>query len=372
MTEEPSEATTPSVSSEGSDEGNEFKKPRGDPYTLRKEEWSIQQDSQEDHWDMIRLIILHPGEFSDPLQCEIQHTYIMHEPVKDILNCPPHPLGQHTEYEALSYTWGTVSDQEALHIGDSVLEIRANLATALKHLRHPTRSRTLWIDAICIDQKNIEERNVQVLRMRQIYRESKQVLIWLGEKSHNSNLAIDLLESIGGKEEEMELEEMFSNWIDGESMILRPRDATQLRGPEDFAQEDWQALADLLYHRDWWSRIWIVQEATYPQKARLICGERDVPWDTLQNFFEINRKFDTIWDKGWFSEPVRLAKSLVEQRIQTQFHELFQGFTRDATTLESLVTTNSGRKRTDPRVSLIFSEHCSLLACGVVRSSYMS
>ncbi len=61
--------------------------------------------------------------------------YIMHEHVRNILNCPPYPLGQQMEYEALSYTWGTLADQGPLYIGDSVLEILANLVTIFRHVR---------------------------------------------------------------------------------------------------------------------------------------------------------------------------------------------------------------------------------------------
>lgn len=79
-------------------------------------------------------------------------------------------------YEALSYSWGTAGDEEYIHITDLAsthdtpawLKIRKNLAAALRHLRYPDRPRTLWIDAIYINQADIEERGRQVKRMSQI------------------------------------------------------------------------------------------------------------------------------------------------------------------------------------------------------------
>ena len=80
-------------------------------------------------------------------------------------------------YEALSYTWGTSDNQEYIYVTDladplrtpSCLRIRANLASALRHLRYPDWQRTLWVDAISINQADIDERGRQVKRMSQIY-----------------------------------------------------------------------------------------------------------------------------------------------------------------------------------------------------------
>jgi hypothetical protein len=67
-------------------------------------------------------------------------------------------------YEALSYTWGDPSSAIEVYVQDSsrglaTIKINANLASALKHLRLTLQTRTLWVDAFCIDQMNLLERN---------------------------------------------------------------------------------------------------------------------------------------------------------------------------------------------------------------------
>lgn len=84
-------------------------------------------------------------------------------------------------YEALSYVWGDTSKKTPIQVNDKTLEIGINLRGALHALRYEDKSRTLWIDAICIDQQNIKERNEQVAAMPQIYSRAMKTVIWLGD-----------------------------------------------------------------------------------------------------------------------------------------------------------------------------------------------
>jgi hypothetical protein len=94
------------------------------------------------------------------------------------------------EYEALSYTWGSSGSDVNIEVDGQVIPIRANLAYALAALRGPT-PRTLWVDALCIDQRNIEERNHQVGQMGEIYRRASQVLTWLGRPSESFGSVVE-------------------------------------------------------------------------------------------------------------------------------------------------------------------------------------
>ncbi|PPJ56525.1 hypothetical protein CBER1_03888 [Cercospora berteroae] len=89
-------------------------------------------------------------------------------------------------YEALSYSWGGAFDDEDLADGTIVISghtvpIGGNLYNALRRLRYPDRARRLWIDALCINQDDIPERNGQVQSMETIYSHCSKVLVWLGE-----------------------------------------------------------------------------------------------------------------------------------------------------------------------------------------------
>lgn len=85
-------------------------------------------------------------------------------------------------YEALSYVWGASAGDRPIVCDGQRLFVTLNCYNALVHLRQSFRRRTLWIDAICIDQKgdNAKERNHQVQRMGQIYRDASCVIVWLG------------------------------------------------------------------------------------------------------------------------------------------------------------------------------------------------
>ena len=94
------------------------------------------------------------------------------------------------DYEALSWCWGTGPAEYAVQIQHKGVtykkKVKKELALALKYLRLPYQTRTLWIDAICIDQDDNEERNQQVQMMARIYTRAKEVCIWLGEDSDES------------------------------------------------------------------------------------------------------------------------------------------------------------------------------------------
>ncbi|OAL53533.1 heterokaryon incompatibility, partial [Pyrenochaeta sp. DS3sAY3a] len=85
-------------------------------------------------------------------------------------------------FDALSYVWE--NDSSALNTGipsSKQLEISKSCYIALQNLRDHHRVRTIWVDAICIDQTNNSEKNMQIPLMKEIYGKARKVYIWLGE-----------------------------------------------------------------------------------------------------------------------------------------------------------------------------------------------
>jgi hypothetical protein len=121
----------------------------------------------------IRLLTLLPGSHCTPLRCQI----VEHRASSDAL------------YDALSYAWGDPVYSESIQVCESLnveqvsqyLPITRNLFEALLRLRLDDAPRTLWIDALCINQDDLEEKGNQVARMGRVYREASQVIVWLGE-----------------------------------------------------------------------------------------------------------------------------------------------------------------------------------------------
>lgn len=89
------------------------------------------------------------------------------------------------EYEALSYSWGPT--------GTQTLFIDQNLAYALRFLHSPEKTRTWCVDAVCINQQDIDKRNAQIRRIGDIYSLAQKVIIWLGPESDNSTYALSTL-----------------------------------------------------------------------------------------------------------------------------------------------------------------------------------
>lgn len=84
------------------------------------------------------------------------------------------------DYEALSYVWGSPAGSRPITVDGQSLPITNNCEEALRHLRLPAKARRLWVDAICINQKKVLEKNDQVKLMGDIYRAAKQTIVWLG------------------------------------------------------------------------------------------------------------------------------------------------------------------------------------------------
>lgn len=109
-----------------------------------------------------RILIPFPGQFSNPILC----TSATVDP-------------REAQYDAVSYTWATEDGDNTkvgcVHLPDGAIPITENCEMALRQLRTPMDARQLWIDASCIDQSNVRERNHQVGQMDQIYRTASTV-----------------------------------------------------------------------------------------------------------------------------------------------------------------------------------------------------
>lgn len=116
----------------------------------------------------IRLVELLPGCYDDVIRMNL-HT-------KNLSDKP--------NYTALSYAWGTAPSSNRAIISGCPIPVRESLDLGLRRLRFTNNPRMLWIDALCINQNDLQERSHQVQQMATIYRYAKSVTIWLGEWPH--------------------------------------------------------------------------------------------------------------------------------------------------------------------------------------------
>ncbi|KAH8721650.1 heterokaryon incompatibility protein-domain-containing protein [Ilyonectria robusta] len=196
------------------------------------------------------------------------------------------------EFGALSYTWATEdgdsSLSKCLECGGGIIKITANCEAALVRLRQSEEVRVLWVDAICIDQSNDAEKNLQITLMRQIYSLATWVGLWLGEAS----TAVDEQTSKPLSELGMTFMHDFAVEIAERSNsgqtpyggelyqeFIGDRRAFQEQGMEVFTPRV-QGFWDVL-HRPWWERLWVVQELALSQSAHLMCGGSSESWHNL-------------------------------------------------------------------------------------------
>ncbi|RMJ19961.1 hypothetical protein CDV36_000382, partial [Fusarium kuroshium] len=127
----------------------------------------------------IRLLRLlpHQDEYA-PIQCQL-------------FDCALTGTGRTRPYEALSYVWGSETKPRSLSIDSCDLPVGENLYAALSHLRDCSLERIIWVDAICINQRDIKEKGTQVQSMAEIYAKASDVIVWLGEATPDSCQALE-------------------------------------------------------------------------------------------------------------------------------------------------------------------------------------
>ncbi|CAF9918515.1 hypothetical protein IMSHALPRED_004328 [Imshaugia aleurites] len=218
----------------------------------------------------IRILTVQQGGPGDLIECNLTTRPLT------ILELPS-PINQVPPYEALSYHWGNEKAESKIKIYTAgfpgSFKVRPNLHAALKQLRFRDRPRRLWIDAICINQDDNDEKNAQVSLMADVYSKATSVCVWLGEASPDSTLALNFISRI-------------VNLDDFDRLVADRR-----------TPQEWAALSSLM-RRTWFSRRWVVQEIALADHATLYCGDAYVDWsefaDAVSLFEAVESESHTI------------------------------------------------------------------------------
>ncbi|KAI0454981.1 heterokaryon incompatibility protein-domain-containing protein [Xylaria acuta] len=190
-----------------------------------------------------RLLELLPGRADEDICCVLTHESLLHHP----------------PYFAVSYTWGSPKSTGEVKLDGVGVPVRDNLYQLLRHLRRLDSSLILWIDALCIDQSSIPEKNIQVPLMGQIYSSAESVFVWLGLHADGSELYFDSLATRDG-----------------------PRLGHAMQtSTTSMAIPTTQDRATRLYGRPYWSRTWIVQEIVLASDLTVFCGDRSCHWSAF-------------------------------------------------------------------------------------------
>jgi hypothetical protein len=223
-------------------------------------------------------------------------------------------LNDQIEFVALSYCWGDYKVTRSILVNGTPRHVSENLAAALNRLHSWLHGRQIWVDALCIDQENHAEKNVQVPLVKAIYTGASLVYVWLGE----SNPRID----------------EFAQGIAGSH-------AEPARDNEQSIQLVNLAASILL--NTWWERMWVVQEFVLPlHELEFICGEYKWPWASLWSHMksiisyarshmsdeELTRKVEEMWTRSgevdmqlkWHQLWLNWAETEVLNEMRSGFH----------------------------------------------------
>ncbi|KAL6706196.1 hypothetical protein ACN47E_005931 [Coniothyrium glycines] len=166
-------------------------------------------------------------------------------------------------YRALSYVWGHGFSKESIQLNNERIRINTGGYAALEHIakmcmnNHADWCGLWWIDEICIDQGDEDEKRDQIRIMKRIYRNAREVVAWLGP---GDNDVVKAMRQI--------------------SRVTEPDFRKQ------FGNTDSQTLLAMraVFSREYWSRVWILQELAVASRRRLVCGEGELSWQHLLAF----------------------------------------------------------------------------------------
>ena len=269
------------------------------PYSQPNYYLPLRYDHQQ-----IRVLVINPGETEDTIEAHFEHV----------------DLGKssdHTGFDALSYCWGDAAEKANISLetetGRELFSISRIVERAIQRLRPRDSPLRIWIDAVCIDQNNNQERSQQVGMMGKIYSRAATVHIWLDEGHPGLEVALRIIRDIhnrrqyccpGGDEcgcsgtrhrfrqEEIDAVKQPGGWVSYGSMWeilkLHYRDyRTNPLGPylvEAAGGEGRLHLSHLmqnLFQSPWFQRVWVVQEALLSRQAFVHYGPETIGWEEL-------------------------------------------------------------------------------------------
>ncbi|CAH0003359.1 unnamed protein product [Clonostachys byssicola] len=218
----------------------------------------------------IRLLVIQPGLWSEEITCRLKTVSLNDGP----------------RYETLSYTWGDNSKEHLIQVDGSRFRVNHNLFLALRRLRSLDEARVIWIDAICINQSDNNEKSAQVAMMGRIYSSCSRATTSSPPESTTAKQAFELLRVLG---EDVQFDQL-ACFTSTEEGILTC---------ETFASH-FKSLEAITYI-PWWSRIRIVQEMVLPPEVVFAFASETCPYEVIYNMHAVfGAHANSCCAKLWF------------------------------------------------------------------------
>ncbi len=230
----------------------------------------------------IRLIKVQPTCPGGVVECSLYHVSLDDNPF----------------YAALSYVWGDANENRTIMLDDVPFMVTRNLEIALRRMRSRHVEEPLWVDAVCINQGDLQEKNHQIQIMRPIYQQAFAVFAWLGEADDDTHLAMQLIDAVGS-------DILGIDTTSDESATRADSQAVAQDEKDDLESDSWMAVMKLM-DRPYWSRGWIVQELAVAKSSSIFlgCGKYWTPWQFLAV---------AVVERGTLARKKQLSAVLTEQ-----------------------------------------------------------
>jgi len=212
--------------------------------------------------DTIRMVELLPGSSDDRETVEI---LLHHRPLSDMPKC-----------SAISYMWGDVSRNHEVMCDGKTIKVTSSVFFLLDKIR-TTESHLIWIDSIAINQDDLAERSQQVSLMKDIYQSAKTVLIWIGDETRYTKEAFEAAEDLSWGFDYIKSTNQIKDG--GFGQFETTADIPELSQLELLTKEPWWEGVEDAFPRNYFRRLWIVQEIVLSSNASVVCGRHQIPWE---------------------------------------------------------------------------------------------
>ncbi|KAH7312129.1 heterokaryon incompatibility protein-domain-containing protein [Rhexocercosporidium sp. MPI-PUGE-AT-0058] len=262
--------------------------------------------------DSVRLLKLHAApDWQWPIRCSLFHTTFSEAP----------------SYIALSYVWGERAGSQMITVDADQISVTPNLKHALQRLRPKLGEQDLvmWVDAICINQEDIPERNIQTKKMRAIYQHAASVAVFLGLENNRSATAMLLARDLNACASADEVRKLVGDPKQKESIESLVR----------------------LFRRQYWWRIWVIQEVSSARKATVYCGDDEISWTDLQRVCDLLKEANDELQSLFYKQPSYIRTLTFGGPRGLQLSRFSPNIS--APPLLELLLSHKSKKSTDPK-----------------------
>ena len=211
-----------------------------------------------------------------PTQTVIPYHFHFSSRQRPSIRCPLLHLGQPHGFPLQALQPASQLLAKSIELNSGIFVVTKTLADALNAIRtdRTAKSRYLWADAICINQKDPSEKTDQVARMDAIYKRAERVLIWLGHADEFTDDAVSALKMVSAIPPDRYGVVTAADWFDQGPVFAR------LGAGQSPRWQHWLGLL-LLLDRPWMKRVWIIQEVVLSRNAVVMCGDYVFPWEWI-------------------------------------------------------------------------------------------